>query len=149
MVREVIIALILTIAAEKGVPPNFALAIAISESDLINICSSEVRPPNADGSVDRGIFQLNSFIYPDIEWWCIETNIRIGVRHLRTLIERNDHNTYWQVAVSYNAGHAWVVRRERPPESSLNFADRVMGNWQNLERGGYICPVISRYKQWR
>jgi hypothetical protein len=142
MCRELIIALILTIAAQENVPPYFALSVAKTESDLLNICSSTVRPPNTDGSVDRGIFQLNSRIYPDIEWQCILTNIQYGIRHLRRLMNRRDHNTFWEVAISYNAGHAWVVNRTRPPNSSIAFADRVMAKWQMLEP--YPPNVIYR-----
>jgi hypothetical protein len=124
--------LILTISAEMNVPPYFSLSVAITESNLRNISSAQVRPPNRDGSVDRGIFQLNSHVYPNIKWDCIETNIRLGIRHLRTLLDRRDHHTYWEIAISYNAGHAWVVRGTRPPQSSIDYADRVMLLWQDL-----------------
>jgi hypothetical protein len=48
-------------------------------------------------------------------------------------------HTYWTTAVVYNAGYG---RINNPPESSINYANRVMEKW-TLYEGGYVNPVIQ------
>jgi len=135
-------ALIILIATETGIPPNFALAVAICES---NLNPTVVSAKRWDGSVDRGIFQLNSYVYPNINWADPETNIRLGIKHLRWLMEMECHNTYWAVAVSYNAGHSYMLKKIPPPQSSIEFANKVMLVYGELQKG-YFSPVIQ-YKR--
>jgi soluble lytic murein transglycosylase-like protein len=139
---ESIIALIFLIAAEIGVPPNYALAVAMCESGLNPSVISTV---NQNGSVDRGLFQLNSYVYPDVEWDDPETNIRLGITHLKWLARMECHNTYWAVAISYNAGHSYLLNKMVPPDSSIDFANKVMKTYTELS-GGYVNPVISYRK---
>lgn len=136
---ESIAALIILIASELGVPPYYALAVAVCESGLN---PKAVSPVRSDGSVDRGVFQLNSFVYPDVNWADPETNVRLGVKHLKWLMQMDCHNTYWAVAISYNAGHKYMLRKLHPPESSVDFANKVMREYAGLS-GGYVNPVIQ------
>jgi soluble lytic murein transglycosylase-like protein len=137
---EAIIAMIITIAVELGVPSNFALSVAVCESGLNSTVVSDVRK---NGSIDRGLFQLNSYVYPDIDWSDPEVNARLGIVHLKRLIEMDCHNTYWAAAVSYNAGHYYMLNGLDPPESSIIFANRVMFKYSELS-GGYVNPVIKK-----
>jgi len=140
---ESLIALIILVATEAGIPPNFALAVAICEGNDLNHLAVSKR--NRDGSVDRGIFQLNSYVYPNVNWSDPETNIRLGIYHLRRLIEMDCHITYWDVAVSYNAGHLYMLNKTSPPQSSVDYANRVMQAYTDLSNG-YVNPVIKFYR---
>jgi soluble lytic murein transglycosylase-like protein len=140
-VFEVIMALILTIAAETGIPPRFALAIALEENKTLN--PLEVSKVNNNGTYDLGVMQLNSEYYGHIKWSDPETNIRAGCLHIKKLMEKKELNTFWAVAVAYNCGHARYSGSKTPPLNSLDYADRVMVRWQELEGGKYINPIIK------
>jgi soluble lytic murein transglycosylase-like protein len=133
---NIIMALILTIAAEVGVPPQFALAIALEENRTLDPLA--ISQANRDGTVDLGVMQLNSGYYGHIKWYDPETNIRAGCLHIKRLMNTKEINTYWAVAVAYNCGQY----RNNIPRSSLEYADRVMLRWHDLENARYINPVI-------
>jgi len=140
---ESLIALIILVATEAGIPPNFALAVAMTEGSSLN--PSSVSAKNRDGSVDRGIFQLNSYVYPEVNWSDPETNIRLGISHLKWLAEMSCHITWWDVAISYNGGHSYMLNKTSPPQSSVEYANKVMQIYTELS-GGYVNPVITFYK---
>jgi soluble lytic murein transglycosylase-like protein len=83
--NSAIISLIFAIAIEIQVPPCFVLAIALNENESLNPLA--VSKQNNDGTVDRGIMQLNSQ-YFDIEWWIPETNIRAGCLLIKELKQK-------------------------------------------------------------
>lgn len=142
-VFEVIMALILTIAADVGVPPRFVLAIAIEENKTLDPLA--VSSVNSDGSVDLGVMQLNSEYYGHINWRDPETNIRAGCLHIKRLMNMKEFNTYWAVAVAYNCGHIRYLSN-KVPRASLEYGDRVMRRWHELEGVQYINPVIRKHK---
>jgi soluble lytic murein transglycosylase-like protein len=139
----VIMCLILSIAAEMEIPPYFALAIAVEENWTLNPLA--VSPINENGTVDRGIMQLNSR-YFDIDWSDPETNIRAGCRLIKYLITRPEINTYWAAAVAYNCGYAGYLRDGGPPEKSVAYGGRVMKRWLELQGLEYVNPVINKRK---
>ena len=143
---DFIVALILTIAANVGVPPYFALAVAIEENHSLN--PNAVSPVNQNGTVDLGVMQLNSAYYGDIEWQDPTTNILAGCLHIKGLMDRPEVNTYWTVAVAYNCGLARFFSEEGPPAASLSFGDRVIRRWLDLAGMQYINPVINRGRVW-
>ena len=122
-----IVALILSIALEVGVPPHFALAIAYTENRSLNPYAINY---NRNGTIDRGVMQLNSR-YFNVRWYCAETNVRAGIRHIRWLMDQWEGNTFWIVAVAYNAGLS-ASRSDRPPGAALTYADDVMRRWYEL-----------------
>ena len=124
---EIVKALILAIALEYGVPGEFALAIALTENWTLN--PHAVSPPNNNGTRDWGIMQLNENYFCMVNWYCAETNIRQGIRHIRWLIDHPWTCTWWSVAIAYNAG---INRLNRPPESTLRYADQVIRRWEEL-----------------
>lgn len=137
---EVIMALILTIATEIGVPPRFALAIAIEENRTLDPLA--VSSVNGNGTVDLGVMQLNSQYYGHINWRDPETNIRAGCLLIKSLMGKPEINTYWAVAVAYNCGYTRYLSGKTPPLHSLDYADKVMARWYALESVKYINPVI-------
>jgi len=138
--NEMIIALILCIAAEIGVPPYFALAVAIEENWTLDPNASHL---NADGTNDLGVMQLNSRYYGHIDRQDPETNIRAGCQHLKTLMEHPGLNTYWDVAASYNCGIGRFLETG-PPMHTINYAGRVMQRWIDLSPGVYVKPILER-----
>jgi soluble lytic murein transglycosylase-like protein len=139
---EIIISLILTIAAETGVPPYFALSIAFEENRELNPLTVNT---NENGTFDRGIMQLNSG-WHDGDWKDPETNVRAGCLHIKSLMEKPELNTYWAVAVAYNCGYWKFVSAEGPPMFSVDYGGRVMDRWHELTGVKYIDPVLRKSK---
>ena len=133
--------LILNIAVEVGVPPYFALSIALEEN--WNLDPGAISQPNENGTIDRGIMQLNSR-YFDIDWRDPEINIRTGCILIKSLIRNPEINTYWAVAVAYNCGYTRFVSEEGPPSASIDYGCRVMMRWLELQGLKYINPIIRK-----
>jgi len=132
------VALILSIAVEVGVPPNFALAIALKENPTLNPLA--VNRVNDNGTVDLGVMQLNSGWYKG-NWKDPKTNIRAGCQQLKKLMGMPKINTYWAVAVAYNCGYQRFING--PPDASVEYANQIMERWRALEGTEYINPVIQ------
>ena len=138
-----ILALILRIASEYGLPEYFVLAIAQIENHSLN--PSAISQPNRNGTVDRGVMQLNSRYFSDIDWECPETNIRAACELIKELLKNPLITTFWSAAICYNAGTSWLVNATSPPASSLIYADRVVQRWSELERN-ILVVIPQRYK---
>jgi len=121
----------LSIAAEVGIPPYFALSIALEENQSLDPMAVNI---NNDGSLDLGIMQLNSGWFNG-DWADPETNIRAGCRHIKALMYMPGINTFWQVAVCYNAGTKWHIDRISPPAQSIEYGVRVMVRWNEITNG--------------
>jgi hypothetical protein len=117
--------LIATIAIAFSLPPNFVIAIALTENPTLN--------PNAihhnnDGSIDQGLMQLNDCWFSHEQWNNPVVNITYACMQITYLRARKLN--WWQVAIAYNAG---IGRLNQPPASSLNYAQRVMELWQERD----------------
>ena len=129
--NAVIAALILSIAIEVGIPPKYAMAIAVTENAALDPLAVNV---NANGTYDRGVMQLNSS-WHNGDWQDPETNIRAGCLYIKQLKDRGLN--YWQIAIAYNAGYSRLVNG-KPPDSSIEYANRVLAKWQELEGNKWI-----------
>jgi soluble lytic murein transglycosylase-like protein len=125
-----ITAMILAIAAEVGIPLYFALAVALTENPALDPLAVNV---NQNGTYDRGVMQLNSSWFNG-DWQDPETNIRAGCNLLKTLSAIPELNTWWDVALCYNAGTHWFAKSKKPPDMSIEYACKVMARWETLER---------------
>ncbi|GHU09841.1 hypothetical protein FACS1894151_08430 [Spirochaetia bacterium] len=112
-------ALIIAIALEMGVPPYLVLAIAYTENPTLDPLAVH---ENTDGTLDRGVMQLNSSWYTG-NWANPETNIRAGCEHIKWLLSLPDMN-YWLAAIAYNCGYSRLLAGQ-PPERSIDYAERV------------------------
>lgn len=121
---EAIAAMIIAIAVEFGIPPQFALSVAVEENRALNPLAVGV---NNNGSLDLGVMQLNSGWYAG-NWRDPEANIRAGCRLMRELKDRGLN--WWQVAVAYNCGYRRL--REGPPNCSIDYANRVFERWNRM-----------------
>jgi soluble lytic murein transglycosylase-like protein len=123
-------ALIISIALEVGIPPYLALSIALEENQSLNPLAVHI---NTDGSRDLGIMQLNDSWYRG-NWKDPETNIRAGCELIKELISKPDMN-YWLVCIAYNCGYGRLL--EKPPEVSIEYANRVFARWNVYRRYPY------------
>jgi soluble lytic murein transglycosylase-like protein len=124
MTVDIIIAMIMAIAVEYGIPSQFALAIAVVENSVFNPLAVHT---NTDGTEDRGIMQLNSSWYTG-DWQDPETNIRAGCQLMLDL--KNKGLNWWQVAVAYNCGYRRL--QEGPPSCSIDYANQVFLRWNSM-----------------
>ena len=131
--------LIFTIALSYGLEPKFVQAIALIENPTLNPYA--INRNNADGSVDRGLMQLNDSWFNDDNWMDPEVNIHAACKLIKWL--RSEGLNWWQVAVAYNCGYYRMMSARGPPNMSLDYAARVMLKWQEIDpwnhraRGGH------------
>jgi len=115
---------------EFDVPPALAFALSWEES---RFNPRAISRPNRDGSIDRGLFQLNSRSFPDLElaaFFDISSNARYGVSHLRHCINLSDSEI--SALAMYNAGTG-RVRSTGAPEVTLNYISRILENRRIIE----------------
>ena len=115
---------------EFDVPPALAFALSWEES---RFNPRAINRQNRNGSVDRGLFQLNNRSFPDLEtaaFFDIKSNARYGVGHLRYCINSSDSEI--SALVMYNAGTG-RVRSTGAPEVTLNYISRILENRRRIE----------------
>jgi soluble lytic murein transglycosylase-like protein len=91
---------IIEYSLEQGVPVNLSFSLALAESNFNN-----QTPPNKnkDGSIDYGIFRLNSKYYPNIKKYSnLQNNIKEGISHLKK--EYLKYGSYDLAIMTYNCG---------------------------------------------
>jgi len=112
------------------VPPALAFALSWEES---RFNPSAINRGNSDGSIDRGLFQLNNRSFPEInvsDFFSIEINAYFGVSHLRYCLETGASEV--SALAMYNAGTG-RVRSTGAPEITLNYISRILENRGKIE----------------
>ena len=148
-----VMSLILSIAISMGVPEYFVLSIAIEENSTLNPLA--VSKQNNDGSYDYGVLQLNgrylgSFIEEfwdkswKFEWYKPFDNIYLGCRIIKSLMGRPDITTFYGVAISYNAGCKWLINGSVPPASSIEYAQKVLKRWEELDSRNFSTLINKK-----
>jgi len=115
---------------EYDVPPALAFALSWEES---RFNPRAINRHNRDGSIDRGLFQLNSRSFPNLEpavFFDVESNARYGISHLRHCI--NSAASEVSALAMYNAGTG-RVRTQGAPEVTLNYIHRILENRRKIE----------------
>jgi len=133
---EYIIALIIEISVAYGLPPNFVLAIALTENWTLNPRAINI---NENGTRDLGVMQLNDSWFKREDWHDPVVNITAAVLHIKMLAVALEGNTWGAVAIAYNAGLSRVFN---PPSSSQLYAIAVMAKYTELNGRRYTQPVI-------
>jgi hypothetical protein len=121
---------ILNSSDEFDIPPALAFALCWEES---RFNPNAINRQNRNGSVDRGLFQLNnrSFPYLDITtFYNINSNVRYGLGHLRYCL--NSSSSEVSALAIYNAG-AGRVKSTGAPEVTLNYTNRILENRRKIE----------------
>ncbi|MCL1993362.1 MAG: lytic transglycosylase domain-containing protein [Spirochaetes bacterium] len=112
------------------VPPALAFALVWEES---RFNPRAINRANRNGSIDRGLFQLNNRSFPQLEvnaFFNIETNAYLGVSYLRQSLD----NAGYEIGAlaMYNAGGS-RVRYTGTPKVTLNYVHRILENRNRIE----------------
>jgi len=122
-----------------NIPPALAFALAWEESELNPLA---VNGNNRDGSIDRGLFQLNSRTFPHLEIYAFfspEQNSWHGMSHLRYCIDTGRSEI--AALAMYNAG-AGRVTSSGTPKTTLDYISRILENRNKIENS------FSELKNW-
>jgi len=125
-----IVRVILANANEFNIAPALAFALAWEESRLNPYA---VNYKNRDGSIDRGLFQLNSRSFPRLEVQAFlnpEINARHAMGHLRHCLDISGSEI--AALAMYNAGTS-RVNSSGTPRSTLDYISRIMENRRGIE----------------
>ena len=117
-------------ADEFEVPPALAFALSWEES---NFNPRAVGPRNSDGSIDRGLFQLNNRSFPGLElaaFFDIRINAYYGISHLRHCLDLGGSEV--SALAMYNAG-AGRVKGAGTPKVTLDYISRILENQRKIE----------------
>ena len=105
----------------------------IDEKLALNICYHESRFnykainwSNRNGTIDIGLFQINSRTYGRGYWKLrdLDTNIKFALKHITWLSKENEGNTE-KILESYNAGIG-AVRRNQVPRCTKKYVSIVL-----------------------
>jgi hypothetical protein len=121
---------ILDHADRFNVSPSLAFALSWEES---RFNPRAINRYNRDGSMDRGLFQLNSRSFPHLDNFSVfdvRTNSYYGLSHLRFCLDTG--GTEVSALAMYNAG-AGRVRTTGAPEITLNYISRILDNRVKIE----------------
>jgi hypothetical protein len=121
--KAVIIALLLTVEAEYGIPPYFMVSIATIENPAFDVEAVNI---NSNGTKDVGIMQLNSSWYKG-DSSNLEEHARAAAGHIMTLHDYYGLN-WWQTAIAYNCGIVKFLSG-KPPNRSIEYANNVFEVW--------------------
>ncbi|MDR3162148.1 MAG: lytic transglycosylase domain-containing protein [Spirochaetaceae bacterium] len=121
---------ILNQAEEFDIPPALAFALAWEESQYN---PRAVSKKNANGTVDRGLFQLNDRSFPRLseqEFFDPRTNSYYGMAHLRWCLDTGGSEL---VALAiYNAGST-RINGDQTPRKTLAYASRILEFKERIE----------------
>lgn len=126
--RDVTMA-VLDAANREDIPLDLAFALCHTESRYNRYAYNL----NANGSVDRGLFQLNDRTFPRLEeseFYAAETSARLGMKHLRFCL--NVAGNDLTAVAMYNAGVS-RVRNDQTPSSTLRYVNRIASYRSNLK----------------
>jgi hypothetical protein len=121
---------ILDSSDEFDIPPALAFALCWEES---RFNPNAVNRQNRNGSVDRGLFQLNNRSFPHLDittFYNINSNVRYGLGHLRYCL--NSSASEISALAMYNAGMG-RVKSTGAPEVTLNYTSRILENRRKIE----------------
>lgn len=125
--RDVTMA-VLDAANREDIPLDLAFSLCHTESRFNRFAYNV----NANGSIDRGLFQLNDRTFPRLEedeFFAAETSARLGMKHLRFCM--NVAGNDLTAVAMYNAG-VTRVRNDQTPASTLRYVSRIASYRSNL-----------------
>jgi hypothetical protein len=123
-----------------NIPPALAFALAWEESELNPLAVNNTK--NRDGSIDRGLFQLNNRSFPHLElqaFFSPEINSWHAMSHLRYCIDTGKSEI--AALAMYNAG-AGRVTTSGAPKTTLDYISRILENRNKIENS------FSELKSW-
>ena len=127
---------VLANADRFNIAPALAFSLGWEESRLDPLA---VNTQNRDGSIDRGLFQLNNRSFPRLDlqsFFSPAVNAYYAMGHLRYCLDTG--GTEIAALAMYNAG-AGRVRNTGTPKTTLDYISRILENRRELE---------SRFLDW-
>lgn len=123
-------------ATKQGVPVEVALAVAQQESGFNNLATNT----NDDGSIDRGVMQLNSKYHKLKNWQDPMENIAYGIRHLKGLLAGAKGDVRKALS-NYNAGANATGKRRKQGDAYAQKVMALMNKGNNGQVTGAAAPV--------
>lgn len=120
--NEDIARLAIAYSEKEGIETSLLVALMKTESNF----NPNAINYNYNGSVDRGICQLNSKTFPDLskqDFYDPETNIKTAAAFLHWCLENTDYNLVRALAC-YNAGWGNVTN-ENVGDLTLNYIQKI------------------------
>ncbi|MDR0502104.1 MAG: lytic transglycosylase domain-containing protein [Treponema sp.] len=121
-----------------NVSPALAFALIWEESKYD---PHAINRHNRDGSIDRGLFQLNNRSFPGLEvasFYDINISARYGVGHLRHCLDNGVSEV--SALAMYNAGTG-RVRNSGTPQATLDYASRILENRSRIESRFHVLLI--------
>lgn len=132
---------ILTEAEKNDIPLSLAFALAYTESKY----KTEAVGYNTNGTVDRGLFQLNSNSFPQLseeEFFDPYTSAKYGMRHLKQCLKMAGNSV--SALAMYNAGMG-RVSSNKTPQTTLNYIGKII-SYQNKLDELFTDEVVIFYE---
>jgi soluble lytic murein transglycosylase-like protein len=121
---------ILTEAEKNDIPLSLAFSLAHTESNY----NANATNRNANTSIDRGLFQLNSNSFPGLsesDFFDPFVSTKYGMSHLKFCL--NTAGNYVSALAMYNAGTS-RVRSNKTPQTTLNYVGKIMAYQKMLDQ---------------
>ncbi len=137
--REIALA-VLDAASQFNVSPSLAFALAYTESKY----KPDATHTNVNGSIDRGLFQLNSYSFPNLteeQFFDAATSAYYGMSHLSYCLEVS--STQIAGLAKYNAGRG-KVEGDRTPQSTLNYIAKILDYQKKLD-SNFSTEILAFY----
>ena len=120
---------VLSNAAVFDIPPALAFSLCAEESNY----NPQALNRNRNETIDRGLFQLNSATFPDLEvvdFYNPGINAWHGLSHLRWCLDAG--GTEVAALAMYNAGST-RVRSAGTPKNTLDYISRILKRQRKIE----------------
>ncbi|MDR1507475.1 MAG: transglycosylase SLT domain-containing protein [Treponema sp.] len=121
--------IILNNAAQYDIAPALAFALCWEESRY----NKNAVHQNKNGSIDRGLFQLNSQSFPELstaDFFTPEINVQYALAHLRWCIDKGGSEL--SGLAMYNVGTN-RVSKGGTPKATLDYISRIIGYRRGIE----------------
>lgn len=138
--RDIALA-ILDAAEEYDIPISLAFSVAYAESKY----KTNARNVNKNGSIDRGLFQLNNRSFPNLseeEFYNARTSAHYGMSHLRFCLDTAGNEV--AAIAMYNAGTN-KVHSDRTPKTTLDYIYKIQNYRDSIARD-FETEVLSSYQ---
>ena len=137
--REVALA-ILENADKNDIPLSLAFSLAFVESRF----KSDAVNSNANHTIDRGLFQLNSATFPKLteaEFFDPKVSAKYGMSHLRYCMDVAGNDI--TALAMYNAGTS-RVKQNKTPQHTLNYVAKI-SNYRGRLESKFSTEVLAFY----
>ena len=138
--RDIALA-ILDAAEEYDIPVSLAFSVAYAESKY----KTDARNVNKNGSIDRGLFQLNNRTFPNLSeksFYDAKVSAHYGMSHLRFCMDTAGNEV--AAIAMYNAGTN-KVHNDRTPKTTLDYIYRIQNYRESITRD-FEAEVLSSYQ---